>query len=120
MTSMPTGAPYVPADAIRGASLFDRSGHKLGTIKEIYLSPDTGQIGYVLGSTGGFLGVNAKYHPLPWRLLTLSQGPAGYVTAFDKHDLDEAPAYDQEQLDSPQYAWNEHVDAYFNQRSLPA
>ena len=103
---------FVASDKLKGATLYDRADHKLGSIKELYIDATTGHVAYVLGQAGGVFGVGGKYHPLPWRMLTPRAGD-GYVANFTKSDLEHAPAYDQEQLAGSQYAWSDQVDLYF-------
>lgn len=109
------GSPtyFVSSEKLLGSSIYDGAGRKLGAIREIFLDPTSGRIAYLIGSSGGFLGVGAKFHPLPWARLSVRPGADGYHADFTKADLEGAPAYDQEQLASPQYAWAEQVDAYF-------
>ena len=113
MTAVGTSAYFISSEKLLGSSIYDGAGRKLGAIKEIFLDPTLGRIAYVIGSTGGVLGLGAKFHPLPWSRLSLRPGEDGYHADFTKADLEHAPAYDQEQLASPQYAWAEQVDAYF-------
>jgi hypothetical protein len=104
---------FVASDKLKGATLYDRADHKLGSVKELYVNPTTGHIAYVLGQAGGVFGVGGKYHPHPWRTLTPRPGD-GYILSFTKADLERAPAYDQEQLAGTQYAWSDQVDRYFS------
>lgn len=103
----------VPLESVVGTPLCDRAGDKLGVIKEIYVNRITGQVEFVLGATGGFLGVGEKFHPLPWSLLTYETSPDRYVGAFTKEQLKDAPAYDRDQLSSPHYGWADQVRRYF-------
>ena len=96
-----------------GLTLFDRGGDKLGVIKELFVNKITGQVEFVLGATGGFLGVGEKFHPLPWGLLTYDTGKGGYVVGVGKDDIRAAPAYDRDQLTSANYAWGDQVHRYF-------
>ncbi len=104
----------VANEALTGMTLFDRSGDKLGAIKTFYLDKVTGQTEFVVGATGGFLGVGEKFHPLPWRSLAYRANPEGYVASFTKRELEQAPAYDKDQLASANYGWGEQVRRYFN------
>ncbi len=104
---------FIASEKLKGATLYDRADHKLGSIKELYIDPITGHVAYVLGQAGGIMGVGGKYHPLPWRTLSPRPGD-GYVANFTKSDLEHAPAYDQEQLAGTQYAWSDQVDLYFS------
>ena len=107
-------------DQLSGLTLFDRSGDKLGTIKDIYIDRITGQVEFVIGATGGFLGVGEKFHPLPWRSFAYRASPEGYVAAFTKQELEQAPAYDKDQLASTHYGWGEQVRRYFSGLGHPA
>jgi sporulation protein YlmC with PRC-barrel domain len=109
----------VGADALAGMALVDRDGHKLGVIKDFYIDKVTGQVEFVVGATGGFLGVGEKFHPLPWRSLTYSASSEAYVTAFSKKEIEDAPAYDKEQLASTHYGWGEQVRRYFGALGHP-
>ncbi len=106
-------ARLVSAATLSGQPLFDGSGDKLGVVKELFINKMSGQIEFVLGATGGFLGVGEKFHPLPWSLLTYSNTPEGYVVSVGKEAIRAAPAYDREQLNSVQYGWADQVQRYF-------
>jgi hypothetical protein len=103
----------ISAGDLAGKTLFDRAGGKLGVIKEVLINKLTGQAEFVLGATGGFLGVGEKFHPLPWALLAYNQTPEGYVVAVDKAAIKNAPAYDRDQLTGAHYGWGEQVHRYY-------
>jgi hypothetical protein len=103
----------ITADGLAGMPLYDRSGDKLGVIKDIYIDKLSGQVAFVVGATGGFLGVGEKFHPLPWRALAYRTSPEGYVGAFSRKELEDAPAYDRDQLASAHYGWGDQVMRYF-------
>ena len=101
------------AGDLTGKTLFDRAGHKLGSIKEVLVDKVTGQVEFVLGATGGFLGVGEKFHPLPWGLLAFNQTPEGYIVGVDNEAITAAPAYDRDQLTGANYGWGEQVHRYY-------
>lgn len=105
---------------VAGQQIFDRSGAKLGAIKDAYVDKITGRIEFVIGATGGFLGVGEKFHPLPWSSLTYNHAPEGYVAAFTKEQLRDAPAYDRDQLSGQHYGWSDQVRRYFANLGHPA
>ena len=111
------GVKLVANGDLSSLSLYDRAGDKLGAIKDVYIDKITGQIEFVVGATGGFLGVGEKFHPLPWRELTYRAEPEGYMASFTKRELADAPSYDKEQLSSAHYGWGDAVQRYF--ASLP-
>ena len=116
MTSLaqpPEDAQMVSATSMTGQSLFDRSGAKLGVIKDIFVNRMTGQVEFVIGATGGFLGVGEKFHPLPWSALAYNMTPEGYVVSVSKEAIRAAPAYDRDQLSSATYGWGAQVHRYF-------
>ena len=41
---------------------------------------------------GGFLGMNEKFHPLPWSTLDYQKGRDGYVVNMTKEQLEAAPS----------------------------
>ena len=108
-----TDAHLISSGALSGQTLFDRSGDKLGVLKDFYLNRMTGQVEFVVGATGGFLGVGEKFHPLPWSLLRYNTTPEGYVVLVSKEQIRAAPGYDKDQLNSTQYAWGDQVHRYF-------
>lgn len=103
----------ITAGALSGKVLFDQAGDKLGVVKEVFINRVTGQVEFVLGATGGFLGVGEKFHPLPWSLLSYNHTPEGYVAHADRDAIRAAPAYDREQLSSAHYGWSDQVRRYF-------
>lgn len=116
MTAVPPlvdEAHLIASGGLVGQTLFDRAGDKLGVVKEYYVNRVTGQVEFVLGATGGFLGVGEKFHPLPWALLRYNATPEGYVVLASKTEIRDAPAYDRDQLNSPRYGWSGQVHRYF-------
>ena len=116
MTNVPYAvddAQLVSAAAMTGQALFDRSGAKLGVVKDLFINRLTGQVEFVIGATGGFLGVGEKFHPLPWSALVYNTTPEGYVVSVAKEHIRAAPAYDRDQLSSTSYGWGGQVHRYF-------
>lgn len=109
-------ARLIPLGDVSSMTLFDRAGGKLGTLKDAYVDRLSGKVEFVIAATGGFLGVGDKFHPIPWSALSYRTDPEGYVGDFTKKDLEEAPAYDREQLSGKNYGWSEQVRRYFTAR----
>src|SRR3546814_5156788 len=68
---IPVARPFatrilISADDVRGKTVHGRDGDKLGTVDKLILDERTGQVAYVILSTGGFLGLGQSYHPVPW------------------------------------------------------
>lgn len=90
----PTGAGVlICADDIRGKAVHGRDGDELGTIARLILDERTGQIAYIILSSGGFLGLGQSYHPIPWSAFRYDETGGGYVAAIDKRLLEGAPSF---------------------------
>ena len=83
----------ISSELIRGTKVFNAQGDHLGTIMTVMLDKRTGQVAYSVMSFGGFLGIGAKFHPLPWHMLNYDQAKGGYVIELDKERLLAAPSY---------------------------
>lgn len=55
----------VASDQVQGIKVYGRDGDKLGTVHNLTIDRRSGQVAYVIVSTGGFLGLGQAYHPLP-------------------------------------------------------
>ena len=98
---------------IVGSTLRDAGDHKLGTIREIFLEPTTGQAKFVILELSSVFGGGGKFHPLPWSALRFDERGQAYSTFLTKNDLKTSPAYDREQLADANYAWGEQTQRYF-------
>lgn len=103
----------ISADAIRGKVVHGRDGDKLGTIDRLILDERTGQVAFVVLSTGGFLGLGQSYHPIPWAAFRYDQTYAGYVAAIDKRLLEGAPSFRPDTAPLFDDAYGRRVSDYF-------
>lgn len=108
----------IAASKVNGTSVYNRQGDSLGSIYDVMLNKQNGQVSYAVMSFGGFLGMGEKYHPVPWKKLTYSEQYNGYVVDLDKRQLEGAPAYGAS--DTPNWAGGTYggtIDKYYD--SLP-
>src|SRR5918997_1270907 len=77
-------------------AVYNRQGEHLGAVYNFMVDKFTGQVGYVVMSFGGFLGLGESYHPLPWKALTYDTRLGGYVVDLDRDRLEGAPRYGAE------------------------
>ena len=78
----------------------------------------TGEVAYAVMAFGGFLGMGADYHPLPWSVLTYDTSQGGYVVNLDKETLEAAPRYtenDAKRWEDPEYTRG--IDDYYAGRA---
>jgi len=103
----------IKSQAIVGMQVVDAKGHKVGTIREIFLDQRSGSIRFAVLEAGGLFGAGGKFHPVPWRLLSFDDKGEAVIASFDRDRLKEAPAYDREQLNSPHYGWGAQTLRHF-------
>jgi hypothetical protein len=83
----------IAADKVQGTDVFNNGGDRLGSVHDLMIDKQTGQVAYAILSFGGFLGVGGSYHPLPWSLLRYNTNLGGYVVEIDESQLEGAPSY---------------------------
>ena len=106
--------PLIAASNVEGTDVYGPEGEKLGTIDDILIDKVSGKAIYAIMSFGGFLGIGAKYHPLPWARLRYDRDKGGYLVDVDRKTLENAPSYDMDEdfLWTPEYG--RRVDKYYN------
>jgi sporulation protein YlmC with PRC-barrel domain len=90
MTSGHTGA--IRATKVIGTSVYNPSGDKIGKVEDVVLDKTSNNIMFAVVGFGGFLGMNEKFHPLPWSTLDYQKGRDGYVVNMTKEQLQAAPS----------------------------
>ena len=107
----------IAASKVNGTKVYNNAGEALGSIYDLMLDKQSGQVNYAIMSFGGFLGIGEKYHPLPWSELTFSTAKDGYVVNLDKRSLENAPSFgtaDVPDWSSPTYRTG--IDDYYRAR----
>ena len=88
----------IRAKKVIGTAVKNSAGQKIGTVEDIVLDKLSNKIVYAVVGFGGFLGVNEKYHPLPWSALDYVESEGSYVVPYSKEQLQAAPADSLEAL----------------------
>jgi sporulation protein YlmC with PRC-barrel domain len=70
-------------------------GKSLGSIRDLVIDPEEGDIEYAVLDFGGFVGVGDKYFAVPWEALQLDQSKKKIVLDVSKKDLKQAPGFDK-------------------------
>ncbi len=92
---MPTVSGHtsaIRAKKVLGTKVCDPSGNKIGTIEDVILDKQSNNIMFAVVGFGGFLGMNEKYHPIPWSALDYDPEEDGYVVNYTKEQLQSAPS----------------------------
>jgi sporulation protein YlmC with PRC-barrel domain len=107
-------ASLISADKVKGTSVMNPTGDKLGSIENIMIDKRSGNVAYAVLSFGGFLGIGDRRHPLPWAVLKYDTNLDGYVVNLDKETLKRAPNYATgENVDLADEAYGRKVHDYY-------
>jgi PRC-barrel domain len=104
----------IASDKVEGTSVYNAAGEKLGSVYNFMVDKRSGHVAYAVMSFGGFLGMGASYHPLPWHQLTYDPAQGGYVVNLSHEQLEGAPVYSGS--DSPRWedpAYGRRIDDYY-------
>ena len=96
----PSPHHLIMASRVTGATVFNRTGERLGHVEDLSIHKVSGHVIYALMSFGGFLGIGERFHPMPWSMLEYDIERDGYVVPLDKSALQKAPSLDREQLET--------------------
>jgi len=94
-TSMTTTTGHtstIRATKVIGTSVYTPSGDRIGKVEDVILDKTSNNIMFAVVGFGGFLGMNEKFHPLPWSTLDYQKGRDGYVVNMTKEQLEAAPS----------------------------
>jgi len=83
----------ISSDMVDGTTIYDTKGSSMGSVRNMMIDKRSGQVSYVVASIGGFLGIGAELHPLPWRALAYDTSLGGYRIGVSREKLEKAPHY---------------------------
>jgi len=98
MTTSSGHTTAILASKVKGTTVYNDNGDKIGTVEDIVLDKLSNQIMFAALGFGGVLGMGEKYYPVPWSLLDYDKEKGGYVVPLTKERLEKAPAYDLKDL----------------------
>lgn len=98
MTTSSGHTTAILASKVKGTSVYNHAGEKIGTVEDIVLDKLSNQIMFAALGFGGVMGIGEKYYPVPWSMLDYDPDKGGYVAALDKERIKNAPAYDLKDL----------------------
>jgi hypothetical protein len=88
--------PLVESDQIHGTAVYDATGKRIGTIRRLVIEKVSGHVVYAVTAFGGFLGVGADIHTIPWERLHYDTALGGYRTNITESQLQDAPEFSRE------------------------
>jgi sporulation protein YlmC with PRC-barrel domain len=89
--------PLIESDHVEGTAVYDAQGKRIGTIKRLVIEKVSGHVAYAVTTFGGFLGVGAETHTIPWEQLHYDTGLHGYRTEITEGQLRQAPEFSRQE-----------------------
>ncbi len=83
------------ANQLIGAKVVDAQGKRIGTIKDVVLTPDRSAIDYAVLSYGGSLVTPEKFFAVPWSQFHLGSNGKTFVLNVDRDALRTAQGFDK-------------------------
>ncbi len=85
------------SSSITGNTVKNRKGEKVGTIKDLMIDLNSGEVEYAVLSFGGFLGIGDKYFAVPLQAMEFDPNDnENAVMDIDKDRLENAPGFDKD------------------------
>jgi hypothetical protein len=94
----------VSSSDVNGTAVYSPSGEHLGDIDHLMIDKQPGHIAYAVMNFGGFLGMGASEHPLPWKKLRYDTNLGGFVTDVTQEQLTGAPSRGDDWYNDRDYA----------------
>jgi sporulation protein YlmC with PRC-barrel domain len=98
MTTSSGHTTAILASKVKGTTVYNDAGDKIGTVEDVVLDKLSNQIMFAALGFGGLMGIGEKYYPIPWSLLKYNEDKGGYIVPLNKERIENAPAYDLKDL----------------------
>jgi sporulation protein YlmC with PRC-barrel domain len=109
------GPDVMAASTLDGNKVMSSDGEHVGKISDIMLDVRNGRIAYAVLSEGGFLGMGANLHAIPWSALTLDTDQKCFFVDITAQRLKDDPGFDKDHWPSmADRAWGESTYSYYN------
>ena len=72
------------------------TGEKIGSVKDIMIDTETGQVEYYVVSVGGFFGLGDELHAVPPQALRVDTQDECLIMDVTKERMENAPGFDQD------------------------
>lgn len=105
-STLDRGIDTIASDRVDGTAVYGSDREKIGSVKNMLISKRDGKVTDVIVSVGGFLGMGAQLHSLPWSKLSYDTELGGYLLAVTAEQLKKAPTFaetDRERANDREY-----------------
>ena len=108
---------FMCVSTVTGDMVRNKKGEELGKIEELMIDLESGRIAYVVGSSGGFLGVGDRLHAIPWSALTVNMAKREFIIDVQKEQLERAPGFDGDNWPPMMdREWDEAIHGYYGSK----
>ncbi|GLQ55331.1 hypothetical protein GCM10010862_25900 [Devosia nitrariae] len=106
----------VNVDELTGTDVRNTNDQNLGSVSDIVIDPQSGQIAYAIVARGGFLGVGEDHVAVPWERFRATPGLNTLVLDVTEQELAQAPTIDPGAFSNPGQLeqQNQQIDEYWS------
>ncbi|MFC7478156.1 PRC-barrel domain-containing protein [Dankookia sp. GCM10030260] len=106
------------ADNLTGTDVRNAKDEYLGSIEDVVVDPNSGQVSYVILARGGFFGVGEDYVAVPWKQLKATQNMDAFVLNTTDTQLEKAPKVDLQTFSDQQtyIQRRQEIDRFWQQQ----
>ncbi len=110
-------ASRLTVDQLTGTDVRNLQDERLGSVSDVLLDPETGQVSYVIVARGGFLGIGEQSIAVPWGHFRATPGLNTLVIDAPESTFENAPSVDPETFGDPgqRTDQNRQIDEYWAQ-----
>lgn len=102
------------SSSLTGDKVVDSAGEKLGSIDDLMIDLDRGDIAYAVLSVGGLFGMGDKLFAIPWSAFRVDTVEKQLVLNVNKDKLEQAPGFDKDNWpDFADQSWGESVHSHY-------
>jgi sporulation protein YlmC with PRC-barrel domain len=101
------------AKALLDHDLYDRDGQKIGTVKDLYINTEEGEVRFLDVGAGGFLGFGEKHFMVPMEVVADTSG-GGVTIEQSRQKVEGSPELDTKGV--PEDAYQREVYDYYGHR----
>jgi sporulation protein YlmC with PRC-barrel domain len=112
-TTTNTTSDVISSDKVEGTAVYNDAGEKLGSIDDLMIDKNSGQICYAVLEFGGFLGMGTDRYPIPWNVLKYDTGKGGYTVPLNKAKLENAPKYRDQEVPIYDTDYGSRINKYY-------
>jgi sporulation protein YlmC with PRC-barrel domain len=98
------------AKILLDSDVYDRDGERIGTVKDLYIDTEEGEVRFLDVGAGGFLGLGEKHFMIPMEAVTDTSG-GGVTMDQSREKVEGSPELDTKGV--PEDAYQQEVYDYY-------